>query len=54
VQGGNALVRNTYRINAHQVPEDGAVRRKTCSVSQNVFESQPIVPSEFNTPAQRR
>ena len=38
LQRGIALVRNTCRVNAHQVPEDGAVRRKICCVFQNVFE----------------
>ena len=38
VQRGIGLVRNACRIDIHQVPEDGAVRRKTCCVFQNVFE----------------
>ena len=32
------LVRNPRRIDIHQMPEDRAVRRKTCCVFQNVFE----------------
>jgi hypothetical protein len=48
VQRGVRLVRNPRRIDVHQVPEDGTVRRKTCRVDQNFFERLFIVPLQFN------
>ena len=48
------LVRHACRIDIHQVPEDRAVRRKSCCVLQNFFKRQFIVPSKFDPPGQRR
>ena len=48
------LVGDAGRIDAHQVPEDGALRRKICGVPQNVFERQPVVPPQFNSSDKRR
>ena len=45
-------MRNACRIDVHQVPEDGAVRRKIGCILQNVFERHLIVPFEFDPPGQ--
>ena len=45
VQRVVGLVRNPRRIDIHQVPEDRAVRRKSCCVDQNFFKRFFIVPS---------
>jgi hypothetical protein len=47
-------MRNACRVDVHQMPEDGAVRRKIGCVLQDVLEGHLVVEFEFDPSAQMR
>ena len=46
-------MRNPCRIDAHQVPIDGGMRRKTCGVLQDLLERQLVVPLDVHASRKR-
>src|SRR4051794_40024796 len=52
-QPGVCLMGNARRVDIHQMPEDGAVRRKACRVPENGFKRPLIVPFELDPAIER-